>query len=259
MSLSAAAPPLIAEEAVQEHSFERECFEASYIQVPQHVTMTQGDLLAQQALSSYTVLEESECYATTCLGVQCERKNLFLFPFCKWHLQSICGLEVRHVPEVDGLGLFTLRDIQNGEFVTFYSGDLLNKKSFYRRYQIEITDEEIEQLRSERQNKQADKLEKRQLDFEKRYPTRGLFAFQSIVNPNRVYDALTTASHPGRYINDYRGLAERPNIEFTERPGEDKLRVIATENIPANSQILGDYGERYWKSQSKTTRKATRR
>lgn len=97
----------------------------------------------------------SQCTAMNPIGSeQCQRTNCVIWPYCKWHLQSICGLRVGIRTSSSAgaagsgagaagsgssseqlLGLFTTKDIPMGSFITWFSGDLLTAEKLKQRYQ----------------------------------------------------------------------------------------------------------------------------
>ena len=68
------------------------------------------------------------------------------------------------------------------------------------------------------------------------------------INRNHVIDASRTLKAYGRYANDAKGLSKikglRNNATYAIR--RHKVFIQATRNIPANSEILVDYGKEYW-------------
>jgi SET domain-containing protein len=57
-----------------------------------------------------------------------------------------------------------------------------------------------------------------------------------------------------RHINDYRGVAEKPNAEFKNyRDSNGKVRVgvwVLNEKIKKGSEILVSYGKGFWKARN---------
>ncbi len=53
-----------------------------------------------------------------------------------------------------------------------------------------------------------------------------------------------------RFINDYRSVAKRPNVQFhyyrSEHAGEAAVGVVVLAPIAAGDELLIDYGEEYW-------------
>jgi SET domain-containing protein len=68
------------------------------------------------------------------------------------------------------------------------------------------------------------------------------------IKRDHVIDAKRHKTALGRYANDARGLKKIKGITNNARYVQDGLRVFieAKKNIPANSEILVDYGKEYW-------------
>ena len=68
------------------------------------------------------------------------------------------------------------------------------------------------------------------------------------VNRNHVVDASRNMKAYGRYANDAKGLTKikglRNNATYAIR--RKKVYIQAKRNIPANAEILVDYGKEYW-------------
>jgi SET domain-containing protein len=68
------------------------------------------------------------------------------------------------------------------------------------------------------------------------------------INKNHVLDAHTFKKALGRYANDAKGLQKIKGMSNNSAYVEENYRVFieATNDIPANSEILVSYGKEYW-------------
>lgn len=145
-----------------------------------------------------------KCYARTSLGVQCSRTNCYLSPLCKWHLASLCGLEIRWNFESKTFDLFALRNIPDGSFIAYLSG-------FVR---------PLSQLNA-------------------RYPfPEGISSYPQVfvIDDEKYFDALRSSSQPGRYV----GRTEEETIvnavlRATVNP--NFISVFATKDIEPSTRI----------------------
>lgn len=133
----------------------------------------------------HSIQQTERCKAICKHGsrAQCLMGTAQTWPYCRLHLQLLCGLDVQpsqHVSRITGdglgLGLFATRVFERGDFVSYYSGDIVNWSEISRRYP----------------------------NTEPQCPY--LFELEGDV----CIDARSTASHPARYINDYRNV--RPTV-----------------------------------------------
>ena len=109
-----------------------------------------------------------------------------------------------------GKGLFTRRDIAKGTVIAEYKGTVSSWK---------------EADHSDGKNKYILSLSR-----------------------NRVIDAKPHTSFLARYANDAQGTSKKKGIhnnsEYVE--DNDKVFIVATQDIPAGSEILVSYGKEYW-------------
>jgi hypothetical protein len=73
-----------------------------------------------------------------------------------------------------------------------------------------------------------------------------LYRFQDGVSVG--VDAATMGNE-SRFINDYRGVRERPNAEFRDRragTGELRMSIWSTETIQRGEEVLVTYGKAWW-------------
>lgn len=115
-----------------------------------------------------------------------------------------------------GKGLRTTSPIRKGDLIVEYKGEKLTWKQCLKRYKEEITH------------------------------ARYLF----YVSHKNCIDAQHTPEELARYANDAEGYVKvkglKNNSEYCVRKG--KPYIIATKNIPANSEIFVDYAGDYWEA-----------
>lgn len=108
-----------------------------------------------------------------------------------------------------GSGLFTSRNIEKGELVIEYTGDI-------------TTWEEV------------------------RHDAENLYIY--FVNDNYVINAKEHPEAIARYANDAQGLTRLPDLHNNSRFINIRGRIFikATKHIQAGSEILVNYGKSYW-------------
>ena len=113
-----------------------------------------------------------------------------------------------------GKGLFTSRDIEKGELVVEYTGDV-------------TTWEEV------------------------RHDPTNLYIY--FVNDNYVINAKEHPQSIARYANDAHGLTKVPGLHNNSRfvNINGKIFIKSTRRIKAGSEILVDYGKSYWETVKK--------
>jgi hypothetical protein len=112
------------------------------------------------------------------------------------------------------MGLFTTRPIEKGAIICEYSGDLV-------------------------------------VDRDPEYTNP--YALQIKQRPPTFIDASRTNTAEGRWINDGRGQAPN-NALLAYDPQTQRGYVEATQDIPANTEILADYGDQYpWRKEVEKT------
>jgi hypothetical protein len=116
-----------------------------------------------------------------------------------------------------GRGLFTTSRIRKGDVIVEYLGEKLTWKQCLKRYKKDLT-----------------KL---------------LYVF--CINDDNCVDAKYTPDELAQYANDANGTPKEKrkyenNCEYNIIKG--KPYIVATKNIPANSEILVDYGDDYWEA-----------
>lgn len=116
-----------------------------------------------------------------------------------------------------GRGLFTTSRIRKGDAIVEYLGEKLTWKQCLKRYKKDLT-----QL---------------------------LYVF--CVNDDNCIDAKYTTDELAQYANDANGTPKgkrkyENNCEYNIIKG--RPYIVATKNIPANSEILVDYGDDYWEA-----------
>jgi len=113
-----------------------------------------------------------------------------------------------------GKGLFTSRDIEKGELIIEYTGDI-------------TTWEEV------------------------RHDATNLYIY--FVNDNYVINAKEHPQSIARYANDAHGLTKVPGLHNNSRfvNINGKIFIKSTKHIKAGSEILVDYGKSYWETVKK--------
>ena len=116
-----------------------------------------------------------------------------------------------------GRGLFTTSRIRKGDAIVEYLGEKLTWKQCLKRYKQDLT-----QL---------------------------LYVF--CVNDDNCIDAKYTTDELAQYANDANGTPKEKrkyenNCEYNIIKG--RPYIVATKNIPPNSEILVDYGDDYWEA-----------
>src|SRR5882757_4796769 len=113
-----------------------------------------------------------------------------------------------------GRGLFTTSKVRKGDLIIEYIGEKLTWKQCLKKYK--------------------GKLEK--------------LAYVFAVNDNNCLDAYLYPDALASFANDANGTIGKKkyhnNSEYRIRKG--KPYILATKNIPANSEIFVDYGNEYW-------------
>ena len=130
---------------------------------------------------------------------------------CWQHLKKGQGLRVRQSEIAGaGFGLFTTKPFKKNQKIADYTGENLSRAAIDRRY---------------------------------RGNTRGEYVLCDGDRPNnRCVDGRKTNSSVARFANDARGTNRRNNARFLQRG----FGIKATQNIPANREILVSYGRGYW-------------
>jgi uncharacterized protein len=115
-----------------------------------------------------------------------------------------------------GMGLRTTSRIRKGDLIVEYKGENMTWAKCMKRYKGDVT------------------------------YARYLF----YVSPKNCVDAQNTTNELARYANDANGFSKRKglknNSEYCIVKG--KPYIIATRDIPANSEILVDYSGDYWEA-----------
>lgn len=151
------------------------------------------------------------CSAKTELGRRCQRTNCFLWPFCNWHLASLCQLEVIYDEGRGAFVLRTLKDIEKGTTITYFGGNVLNERLPF----IDVYEQKI-------------------------MPVRKL-------SENEFVEAIRANRPPGRFVQDYEVLGKananaKLVSDVSTKTGKDYklVKVVSTVPIPANSEIVID-------------------
>lgn len=153
------------------------------------------------------VMDSQQCAANTKKGDQCRQSTKFGC-YCYSHRRFITGLRVSksNIP-LAGLGLFTTRAFKEGSVITYYTGDL---------------------------------LEKRMLDEDE---SGSEYIFEA--SKNFIIDAARTNTADGRLINDSK-LQSKANVKFSADYRGRKVTLKAIKNIKAGEELLVWYGREYW-------------
>lgn len=228
-------------------------------------------LLEELSARGDTIVECEECHAPTELGRSCKLVSCFTFPFCKYHLASLCALEVKPSNTINaGLGLFTLTDRKDGEFIAWYSGDsltLYDLEMRYRRTPESVGDPVPQQyVLSVFQNTNPSQVVvpesslSRPLSDEEKSVVKLVNGKREIFDPKLFIDAVHTQSHIGRFIN--RPSTKKQQQETGQAPAETNvkflnfqysrgtdqpnfLKVVATKAIKAGSELIASYSQSY--------------
>lgn len=167
-----------------------------------------------------------------------------------------------------GLGLFTLVDRNKiGEFVTYYSGDLLTNKELVERYRLL----DPESCLSPSYTMEVQKgLKYRALTPEERdrIPEQELESLNEdkkgksvVYDPGLLLDAVHTSSHVGRYINrPSPGGKPAANVKFVNpsyqsdrtSPSDTHfyVKIVTSKLIGAGEELIASYGRDYSASNS---------
>ena len=111
-----------------------------------------------------------------------------------------------------GKGLFTTTRIKKGELIVEYTGEKLTWK-----------------------------------EAEERYKDSENMAYVFHISPKNCIDAMPCPDALARYANDANAtLTKKVKNNSEYQIIKRKAFIVATKNIPANSEILVDYGDDYW-------------
>jgi len=125
-----------------------------------------------------------------------------------------------------GLGLFAMRDFEEGEIVTRYSGIFATEDEYQEAFYAGLT--------------------------EGRYIAKVDLAGSVVMDAERASE--TPSGHGGRYVNHSRLWANTRITSFTVdspwKPGEEvptgAVYIMTTKAVKAGSEFLTDYGDGYW-------------
>lgn len=155
----------------------------------------------------------TRCQAHTKAGPQCKLQTVARFPYCWVHLKSKDSLAVKK------------STVPNAGKGLFYVG----KRPFPK-----------------------DRVITKYSGVVTATPDRDS-AYVVAVAKNKFLDAKSTSTAVGRYINDSRGTARRPNVKIsgsrtlTQYHGQPATNIITTKTIQPNSELFLSYGKDYWK------------
>lgn len=199
-------------------------------------------------VGKHHIIDQGQCLAIckTRSMEQCSNRTTTTWPYCRLHLSVYCGLDVQPSQHVStksgdgiGLGLFATKRFERGDFVSYYSGDVLRWSNLDQRYPEE--------------QRQCPFL----FEFDKKY----------------CIDARSTHSHVARYINDYRDVRPKASenclfenllvtrslalsgCEISKFAIRNKMIVVrATQTVIPGQEFFATYGEAYVFDDSNRTR-----
>lgn len=211
-----------------------------------------------------SIYDCSQCQAITSMNRRCDFRNCYTFPFCKWHLDSLCGLRIGEssIPDA-GLGLFTTIERKTNDFITFYSGDVLTDFELNVRYHRDRNSPErpiqsryIYQLTSQAGQVSAQEGS-REVTKEERTDVPTEQQQQSILfKPVYNVDAIHSQTHTGRYMNNVAGRTNAKFVAYAYRPESDAsqnflVKVVASTRIVPGAEVIVGYGPGFNKPPTK--------
>jgi hypothetical protein len=153
---------------------------------------------------------------------------LFIYfrPLKIYSLQFMLVVRKSRIPNA-GKGLFTTSAIRKGDVVVEYLGDKLTWKQCLKRYK----------------NREHELL------------------YVFCVTDDNCIDAKPQPHELAQYANDANGGAKNKKFKNNSQYNIIKKRayIVATKNIPANSEILVDYGDEYWDAVRENAEKADKK
>ena len=165
-------------------------------------------------------------------------------PWCPESFHST-SRQLRCHPSAGSHGLFAGQDIEANTFVRPYLGVLHTKRDadFYSTYDLSLCHDDrlVHKSMSESDAQSLDNaVEALKLDEEE--------------NPTALYLDSRYWGNESRFVNDYRGIAERPNVEFrsfiqldpTDRSEKFQMGLFTTKQVRKGQELVVNYGKAYW-------------
>jgi hypothetical protein len=155
---------------------------------------------------SHSISVTAQCAYISATGIRCKRATTVTHPLCAQHTRSILGFEVKpsHIVPA-GLGLYATRNFDKGTILMEYHGDKLTIKQ-----------------------------------YAERYAETGFGTYGMTLNKQYVLDACKTSAGLGRYICDYHGSGQKPNVRYYSTG--KIVEIIAIRPINTGDELYADYG-----------------
>lgn len=154
----------------------------------------------------HTIKVKAQCAFKSEKG-RCKRGTVLTHPYCAQHTKEVLGVFIKKstIPKA-GKGLFAARDFKKGESIAEYAGERLTTQQ-----------------------------------YDKRYDKEGYGSYGMAVNRNLVIDARKTNSGIARFVCDYTGSGQKPNVQYEEH--KKKIEVVTLRKIKAGEELFADYGK----------------
>lgn len=153
-------------------------------------------------------------------------------------------------PAAGSFGLFASQDVAPNTFIRPYLGILHTKKDadFYSTYDLSLCHDagllsEAESTRSDASDGLANQVEFLSLDPDSESAEH---------DPTALYLDSRYWGNESRFVNDYRGIAVKPNVEFRSflqlQDGEPRFQMglFAIRPIRKGHELLINYGKSFW-------------
>lgn len=171
-------------------------------------------------------------------------------PWCPESFHSTSRNLTRH-PSAGSFGLFAAEDIPYNTFIRPYLGVLHRKADadFHSTYDLSLCHDPRLAESSSGPEAVADRLQAVSLD-----------ETQEEQDPTALYLDSRYWGNESRFVNDYRGIAERPNVEFrsfiqhdpasSDEPSDESARfqmgLFSIRPIRKGQELVINYGKSYW-------------
>ncbi|GAC75820.1 hypothetical protein PANT_18d00084 [Moesziomyces antarcticus T-34] len=148
-------------------------------------------------------------------------------------------------PAAGSHGLFAGQDIEADTFVRAYLGVLHTKRDadFYSTYDLSLCHDHrlLDKSPNSDAAALADAVEAIKLDDEDE-------------NPTALYVDSRYWGNESRFVNDYRGIADRPNVEFrsfiqldtSDGQAKFQMGLFTTRPLRKGQELVVNYGKSYW-------------
>lgn len=154
---------------------------------------------------SFSSGETTVYIKAVCAERGCVMHTVMTHPFCGYHTDIRSGFYIS-VSDIAGFGLFSSVSRKKGEFIMFYTGEMVEKGI------------------------------SRHVDYKSQYLCN--------LNENYDIDAKRTDSGLGRYINSPRGSGLHCNAKYYS--DDKRISIFATRDINVDEEILIHYGRDFW-------------